>query len=102
MYRIKIEYLLDESLSPVQLGTKVENLGTTQKPDGMLEGKKGIVFLTAIEEDAIARLDPQFRKTTIVIQDKRLQWPDTMAWGRMAGFTSQRRRSTGCSSTTAE
>jgi sugar lactone lactonase YvrE len=81
MYRIKTEYLLDESLSPEQLGTKVENLGATPKPDGMLEGNKGIVFLTAIEENAIARFDPQSRNTSIVIQDKRLQWPDTMAWG---------------------
>lgn len=81
MYRIKTEYLQDESLSPEQLGAKVENLGATPKPDGMLEGNNGIVFLTAIEEDAIARFDPQSRSTSIVIQDKRLQWPDTMAWG---------------------
>jgi sugar lactone lactonase YvrE len=81
MYRIKTEYLLDESLTPVQLGAKVENLGTTPKPDGMLEGSKGIVYLTAIEVNAIARFDPQSQKTMIVVQDKRLQWPDTMAWG---------------------
>jgi sugar lactone lactonase YvrE len=81
MYRIKTEYLLDESLTSDQLGTKVENLGSTPKPDGMLEGSKGIVYLTAIEENAIARFDPQSRNTTIVIQDQRLQWPDTMAWG---------------------
>jgi sugar lactone lactonase YvrE len=81
MYRIKTKYLLDESLTPVQLGTKVENLGTTPKPDGMLEGSAGIVYLTAIEENAIARFDPRSRNTMVVVQDKRLQWPDTMAWG---------------------
>ena len=81
MYRIKTENLLDESLTPVQLGAKVENLGPTPKPDGMLEGSNGIVFLTAIEENAIVRFDPQSRNTTMVIQDKHLQWPDTMAWG---------------------
>jgi sugar lactone lactonase YvrE len=47
----------------------------------MLEGNKGIVYLTAIEEDAIARFDPHSQKTTTIIEDKRLQWPDTMAWG---------------------
>jgi hypothetical protein len=46
MYRIKTEYLLDESLT-VQLGAKVENLGTTPKPDGMLEGSNGIVYLAS-------------------------------------------------------
>jgi sugar lactone lactonase YvrE len=81
MYRIKTEYLLDESLTPVQLGSKVENLGTTPKPDGMLEGSKDLVYLTAIEENAIARFDPRSRNTMVVVQDTRLQWPDTMAWG---------------------
>ena len=48
----------------------------------MLEGSKGIVYLTAIEENAIAQFDPHSQKTMIVVQDKRLQWPDTMAWGQ--------------------
>jgi hypothetical protein len=43
---------------------------------GMLEGSKGIVYLTAIEENAIALFDPHSQKTMIVVQDKRLQWPD--------------------------
>jgi sugar lactone lactonase YvrE len=47
----------------------------------MLEGSKGIVYLTAIEDNAIALFDPHWQKTMIVVQDKRLQWPDTMAWG---------------------
>jgi sugar lactone lactonase YvrE len=47
----------------------------------MLEGGKGIVYLTAIEENAIALFDPHSQKTMVVVQDKRLQWPDTMAWG---------------------
>ena len=102
MYRIKIEYLLDESLSPVQLGTKVENLGTTPKPDGMLEGKKGIVLLTAIEEDAIARLDPQFRKDHHCHPRQASAMAGHDGVGPDGRFTSQRRRSTGCSSTTAE
>jgi hypothetical protein len=65
----------------------------------MLEGSNGIVYLTAIEENAIARFEPRSRNTMVVVQDKRLQWPDTMAWGRMASFTSRRRRSIGCPNT---
>ncbi|MDB6138743.1 MAG: hypothetical protein JWO94_1815 [Verrucomicrobiaceae bacterium] len=81
LYRIKTKWLRDESLSDDQLAAKVETLGSTPKPDGMLEGKNGTVYLTAVEKDGIARFDPESRKTKMVVEDKRLQWPDTMAWG---------------------
>jgi sugar lactone lactonase YvrE len=81
MYRIKTEFLRDESLSDAQLGEKVENLGATPKPDGMLEGRDGTVYLASIEKNAIVRFDAGSRKSTTVIEDERLQWPDTLAWG---------------------
>jgi sugar lactone lactonase YvrE len=81
MYRIKTADLIDANLTPAQLEGKVENLGSTPKPDGMLEGRDGTVYLAAFEQNAIARFDAASKKTTIVVQDKRLQWPDTLAWG---------------------
>jgi sugar lactone lactonase YvrE len=81
MYRVRTKDLVDESLDDAALAGKVENLGKTPKPDGMLEGPRGVVYMTAIEEDAIVRFDPDSRKVTPVIKDRRLQWPDTMAWG---------------------
>lgn len=81
MYRIKTEHLRNESLAPEQLEEKLEKLGPTPKPDGMLEGRDGTVYLAAFEENAIARFDVGSRKTTTVIADPRLQWPDTLAWG---------------------
>jgi sugar lactone lactonase YvrE len=81
LYRIKTEDLRNESLTDDQLGAKVEKLATTPKPDGMLEGRDGTVYLAAFEKDAIARFDVASGKTTIVLEDERLQWPDTMAWG---------------------
>jgi sugar lactone lactonase YvrE len=81
MYRVKVASLYDESLSPAQLAAKVENLGQTPKPDGMLEGRDGTVYLTEIEKNAIGRFDVSGRKMTTIIRDERLQWPDTMAWG---------------------
>jgi sugar lactone lactonase YvrE len=81
MYRIKTEALLDLSLTPQQLGEKVEKLADTPKPDGMLEGRDGTVYLAAFEQNAIVRFDSRTGKTTTVVSDPRLQWPDTMAWG---------------------
>ncbi len=81
LYRIKTDDLLDESLTPAQLAAKVERLGSTPKPDGMLEGPGSTVYLAAFEENAIVRFDAASRKSTTVISDPKLQWPDTMAWG---------------------
>ena len=40
-----------------------------------------MIYLGAFEKSAIVRFDPTRRETTTVIEDQRLQWPDTLAWG---------------------
>jgi sugar lactone lactonase YvrE len=93
MYRIKTEYLLDESLfSGSARGKSRESRPGPRSLTACSKGAKGIVYLTAIEENAIARFDPRSRNTMVVVQDTRLQWPDTMAWGpdgRLYVTTSQ-------------
>ena len=81
MWRVKADYLRDESLDSAQIGAKVENLGGTPKPDGMLEGSNQTVYLTAFEKNAIVRFYANTKKVETVIADDRLQWPDTLAWG---------------------
>jgi sugar lactone lactonase YvrE len=61
--------------------SKVEEIAKTPAPDGMLEAKGGSVYLTDIENNAIARFDPATKSVTKVMEDKRLSWPDTMSWG---------------------
>lgn len=70
LYRIKTEHLCDETLSPAQLGEKVEKLATTPKPDGMLEAPDGSVYLTAFEKNAIVHFDPGTRKVTTITADE--------------------------------
>lgn len=81
MYRIKTGFLRDPTLNDDQLAAKIDNLGATPKPDGMLEGPDGSIYLTAIEKNAIARFNPKTGKTTTMIEDDKLKWPDTLAWG---------------------
>jgi len=81
LYRIKTDYLNDAKLSKTDLSGKVENMGGTPAPDGMLESPDGRVYLTALEQNAIVRFDPATKKTETVIEDKRLSWPDTLSWG---------------------
>lgn len=81
MYRIKTQYLKDAELSQKKLESKVEKVMKTPAPDGMLEAPDGSVYLTAIEQNAILRLDAAANKIETVVQDKRLSWPDSMSWG---------------------
>jgi Major royal jelly protein. len=81
LYRIKTTYLTDENLSEKDLGSKVENVGQTPAPDGMLEATDGSLYLTDLEHNAVVHWDPATRRVEQVIADKRLIWPDTLSWG---------------------
>ena len=81
LWRAKTEDLRNEQLSEEQLGAKIEKVSKTVAPDGMLAGRDGTIYLTAIEKDAIVRFDPKTHHEATVAQDKLLQWPDSLAWG---------------------
>ncbi|HEY1120324.1 MAG TPA: L-dopachrome tautomerase-related protein, partial [Haloferula sp.] len=81
LYRISLPALLDEKLTEAELAEKVENVGVTPAPDGMLEGKGGKLYLAAFEMNSIVRIDPSNGNRMTVIEDEKLQWPDTLSWG---------------------
>src|SRR5438045_9540642 len=81
LYRIKTSFLTDEELRKRELESKVENVGQTPASDGMLEGPDGSVYLTDLENSAIARWDPASKRVERIIADTRLLWPDTLSWG---------------------
>lgn len=81
LYRIKTSFLTDEKLGKRDLESKVENVGQTPAPDGMLEGPNGSVYLTDLENSAIVRWDPANKRVEQIVADKRLLWPDTLSWG---------------------
>jgi sugar lactone lactonase YvrE len=81
LYRIKTSFLTDEKLGKRELESKVENVGQTPAPDGMLEAPDGSVYLTDLEDSAVVRWDSASKRVKQVIADKRLLWPDTLSWG---------------------
>ena len=81
LYRIKTSFLIDEKLGKRELESKVENVGQTPAPDGMLEGPDGSVYLTDLENSAIVHWDPANKRVEQIVADKRLLWPDTLSWG---------------------
>jgi sugar lactone lactonase YvrE len=81
LYRIKTSFLTDEHLSKKDLESKVENVGETPAPDGMLEASDGSIYLTDLEHNAVVHWDPETKRIEQVIADNRLMWPDTLSWG---------------------
>ena len=81
LYRIKTSFLTDEQLSKKDLESKVENVGQTPAPDGMLEASDGSIYLTDLEHNAVVHWNPATKSIEQVIADKRLLWPDTLSWG---------------------
>lgn len=78
LYRIKTNFLLDETLTPADLAAKVEDLGTFCTTDGMIRDRKGNIYLGDIEKNSIVRLTPDL-KLEPIFQDRHLSWPDSYA-----------------------
>jgi sugar lactone lactonase YvrE len=81
LYRIRTRALRDETLSEDLIADRVERIGPTPASDGMLTDQEGNVLLTAFEQNAIGIWNASDETYRTVLQDKRLQWPDSMAWG---------------------
>lgn len=84
LYRIATDRLA-AGLNGEDVSDAVENFGENGVADGLLIGREsGRMYVTAPEEDAVKVRDlsagPQGRPE-ILIQDKRLRWPDTFAEG---------------------
>jgi sugar lactone lactonase YvrE len=76
LYRIRTEYLRDESMSSATLGEKVEDLGHFVCTDGMIFDRKGNLYLGDMRTYSIYRLTPDLKLTRIIMDD-RLIWPDS-------------------------
>ena len=79
IYRVPTKALLDKKLNDSQLGEKVEKFAETGANDGIIFDKKGNLYLSSLEKNAISKLD---KKGTLqeVISDNRIKWPDSFAF----------------------
>ena len=76
LYRIKTAALRDAALTEAQLAQQVETVGEIPASDGLEIDAANNVYLTAFETNALMRRTPAGKIETLV-QDDRLQWPDT-------------------------
>ncbi|GJD53910.1 hypothetical protein OPKNFCMD_6689 [Methylobacterium crusticola] len=79
LYRIATEPLDNPRLSARELESRIERVGESEPTDGLWIDKRGRLYLSAIEDNAVKVRDSG-RDTTLV-QDDRLRWPDTFAEG---------------------
>jgi hypothetical protein len=79
LYRVPAAALRDTSLSENQLVEKVEPFAQSGVSDGLLFGPDG-VYVSALEEEAIKRVDAE-GKVHLVVKDPRILWPDSFALG---------------------
>jgi sugar lactone lactonase YvrE len=80
LYRIKLADLENAKLSDAELGRGGETVATVPASDG-LALRNNFIYFTAIEQDAIDRLNLDSRDLSVVVKDARLKWPDTLSFG---------------------
>jgi sugar lactone lactonase YvrE len=76
LYRIKTAALRNAALTEAQLAPQVETVGEIPATDGLEIDAANNVYLTSFENSALMRRTPAGKIETLV-QDDRLQWPDT-------------------------
>ena len=79
LYRIATGALDDAALPAKSVEDKVEKVGENGPADGLLFDRKGRMYISAVEENAIKVREDG--KVSVLLQDSRLRWPDTFALG---------------------
>lgn len=80
LYRLKVDALLDATLSSTELAKRVERYSDKPICDGISIDRKGNIYITDIGHFAIGVIDTE-RRYRILVQDARLSWPDALSFG---------------------
>jgi len=80
LYRAPVPDLENINLPDADLAKRIETVATVPAADG-LAFRNGSIYSTAIEQDAIVRIDLATKQLEVVTKDSRLKWPDTLSFG---------------------
>lgn len=80
MYRIRMSELLDKSLTPAQLGAKVETYADKPFNGGLSIDAANNLYLTEVGERAIGIIPPDTRKYQRLVSDAAMSWPDGVTY----------------------
>lgn len=80
MYRVKVQDLLDESMSAGALSARVQAVGKKPLNDGLSTDVEGSVLITDVEHGAVIQMTPKGDLTTLV-RSRRIRWADALSFG---------------------
>ena len=80
LYRVRVEDLLDDSLSEGALGARVQPVGPKPLSDGFSTDNEGNVLITDVEHGAVMRMRPDGNLETLVQSDQ-IRWADALSYG---------------------
>lgn len=80
LFRVPVTALTDVGLSPEELASRVERIGTKPMSDGLSMDVAGNVYITDVEHRGIARMSPDGELETL-IRDDRVRWADGLSFG---------------------
>ncbi len=80
MYRVRVEDLLDASLSEGALAARIEPVGEKPLNDGLSTDNEGNLLITDVEHGSVMRMTPEGDLTTLVTSS-RIRWADALSYG---------------------
>ena len=82
LYRVPVSALLDESLSPEQLATKVERYADKPPCAGLTMDDGGNIYLADVGAFGVGVIKASDRSYSVVVSDEKLMdWPDGLSVG---------------------
>ncbi|HEY7091341.1 MAG TPA: L-dopachrome tautomerase-related protein [Tepidisphaeraceae bacterium] len=81
LYHVSVDALADPNLSDNDVARTVEQMPERDfASDGLLcDHSRGTLYLTDYEHNAIRRFAPDQKRYEIIVSDRRIIWPDSMA-----------------------
>lgn len=97
LFRIRTEYLRDDSLHPKTLAAQVQGFSPKNIGDSIAVDAKGNVYFADVQSGAIGYVTPaeKYLKYHLLVEDSRLMWPGGLTLtpdGRLHFFSNQLHR----------
>lgn len=84
--RVKLDALLDQTLSDTQLDKRIETCSKKPNDGGLCIDRTCSLYLTALETNSVAIVLARDRSVHTLVSDNKLLWPDGVSYHAADGF----------------